>query len=275
MNDKLFTLTDVPVSQIAEKLAEPFDPQAYKGVPGGADLTDINTGYMIERATQVFGLRGLGWKLEYNPENMVFIGLGDGKRITAHLKYAVFSYALVNEEELISWYPIITGAANTNDFAYAEEGARTAAIGAALKSLCFQLPVYKGLLDHHNASLMLGEGASSSGNGNGWNGKGASSPRSTDQILEDLGYDAPHRVNAAPNAHLAEDAGSYVIQFGKTYSGWTLRRIVEDNPRGPESGLTALNWYANEMKPATEKARLDQAAARKYLTVLEAQTQPA
>jgi hypothetical protein len=275
MNDKLFTLTDVPVSQIAEKLAEPFDPQAYKGVPGGADLTDINTGYMIERATQVFGLRGLGWKLEYNPENMVFIGLGDGKRITAHLKYAVFSYALVNEEELISWYPIITGAANTNDFAYAEEGARTAAIGAALKSLCFQLPVYKGLLDHHNASLMLGEGASSSGNGNGWNGNGASSPRSTDQILEDLGYDAPHRVNAAPNAHLAEDAGSYVIQFGKTYSGWTLRRIVEDNPRGPESGLTALNWYANEMKPATEKARLDQAAARKYLTVLEAQTQPA
>ena len=84
-----------------------------------------------------------------------------------------------------------------------------------------------------------------------------------------------HRENAAPNAHLAEDAGSYVIQFGKTYSGWTLRRIVEENPRGPESGLTALNWYANEMKPATEKARLDQAAARKFLAVIEAQTQPA
>ena len=275
MNDKLFTLTGMPVSQIAEKLAEPFEPQAYKGVPGGADLTDINTGYMIERATQVFGLRGLGWKLEYNPENMVFIGLGDGKRITAHLKYAIFSYALVNEEDMISWYPIITGAANTNDFAYAEEGARTAAIGAALKSLCFQLPVYKGLLDHHNASLMLGEGAEPGGNGNGQNGNGASSPRSTDQILEDLGYDAPYRVNAAPNAHQAEDAGSYVIQFGKTYSGWTLRRIVEENPRGPESGLTALNWYANELRPATEKARLDQAAARKFLAVLEAQTQPA
>jgi hypothetical protein len=275
MNDKLFTLTGMPVSQIAEKLAEPFEPQAYKGVPGGADLTDINTGYMIERATQVFGLRGLGWKLEYNPENMVFIGLGDGKRITAHLKYAIFSYALVNEVDLISWYPIITGAANTNDFAYAEEGARTAAIGAALKSLCFQLPVYKGQLDHHNASLMLGEGAQPGGNGNGRKGKDASSPRSTDQILEDLGYDAPYRVNATPNAHQADDAGSYVIQFGKTYSGWTLRRIVEENPRGPESGLTALNWYANELKPATEKARLDQAAARKYLAILEAQTQPA
>ena len=275
MKDKLFTLTGMPVSQIAEKLAEPFEPQAYKGVPGGADLTDINTGYMIERATQVFGLRGLGWKLEYNPENMVFIGLGDGKRITAHLKYAVFSYALVNEEDMISWYPIITGAANTNDFAYAEEGARTAAIGAALKSLCFQLPVYKGLLDHHNASLMLGDGAEPGGNGNGRNGKGDSSPHSTDQILEELGYDVLHRENAAPNAHLAEDAGSYVIQYGKTYSGWTLRRIVEENPRGPASGLTALKWYANELKPATEKARLDQAAARKFLAVMEAQTQSA
>ncbi|MCU0486581.1 MAG: hypothetical protein MUC85_10800, partial [Anaerolineales bacterium] len=117
MNDKLFTLTGMPVSQIVEKLAEPFEPQAYKGVPGGADLTDINTGYMIERATQVFGLRGLGWKLEYSPEAMVFIGLGEGKRVTAHLKYAVFSYALVNERGEINWYPIITGAANTNDYA--------------------------------------------------------------------------------------------------------------------------------------------------------------
>jgi hypothetical protein len=284
MNNKLFTLTGVPVSQIVGKLAEPFEPQAYKGVPGGADLTDINTGYMIERATQVFGLRGLGWKLEYNPENMVFIGLGEGKRITAHLKYAVFSYALVNEQEEMCWYPIITGAANTNDFAYAEEGARTAAIGAALKSLCFQLPVYKGQLDHHNAGQLLGGGAHPggngsdarpSGNGNGHDGIGASSPPSTDQLLKELGYDVPSRPDTAPKTRLDEDAGAYVIQFGKTYSGWTLRRMVEENPRGPEVGLAALRWYANEMKPATEKARADQSAARKFLVVIEAQLQPA
>jgi hypothetical protein len=284
MNEKLFTLTGLPVSQIAERLAEPFEPQAYKGVPGGADLTDISTGYMIERATQVFGLRGLGWKLEYSPENMVFIGLGEGKRITAHLKYAVFSYALVNEQGDICWYPIITGAANTNDFAFAEEGARTAAIGAALKSLCFQLPVYKGQLDHHNASLLLGGGAEPgddgskarpSGNGNGHNGNGAASQRSPDQILKDLGYDVPSQPDAAPGVHQEEEAGAYVIQFGKTYSGWTLRKMVEENPRGPEAGLTALRWYANEMRPATEKARADQSAARKFLAVIEAQLQPA
>jgi len=284
MNDKLFTLTGVPVSQIVEKLAEPFEPQAYKGVPGGADLTDINTGYMIERATQVFGLRGMGWKLEYSPENMVFIGLGEGKRITAHLKYAVFSYALVNEREGICWYPIITGAANTNDFTYAEEGARTAAIGAALKSLCFQLPVYKGQLDHHNASLLLGGGAQPSGNGNdampsgngnGHYGNSAPSPGSTDQILKELGYDVPSRPDTAQNTQMDVDAGAYQIQYGKTYSGWTLRRMVEENPKGQDTGLAALRWYANEMRPATEKACQDQSAAKKFLAVIEAKLQPA
>jgi hypothetical protein len=275
MNDKLFTLTGVPVSQIVEKLAEPFEPQAYKGVPGGADLTDINTGYMIERATQVFGLRGLGWKLEYNPDSMVFIGLGEGKRITAHLKYAVFSYALVNEQEEVNWYPIITGAANTNDFAYAEEGARTAAIGAALKSLCFQLPVYKGQLDHHNASQLLASSAQPGGNGNGHDGKGASLISSTDQILRELGYDIPSRTDPATNPKVAEDPGAYVIRYGKTYSGWTLRRMVEENPRGAEAGMTALRWYASEMKPASAPARQDQSAAQKFLASLEAQIQPA
>jgi hypothetical protein len=274
MNEKYFTLTGVPVNQIVEKLAEPFEPQAYKGVPGAADLTDINTGYMIERATQVFGLRGFGWKLEYNPENLVFIGLGEGKRITAHLKYAVFSYALVNDQDEVSWYPIITGAANTNDFAYAEEGARTAAIGAALKSLCFQLPVYKGQLDHHNASRLLPSAQSSGSNGNGHGGKASRSPGSTDQILHELGYEITPQANPDLNPRLSEDPGAYVIRYGKTYSGWTLRQILEQNPRGSEAGLTALRWYASEMKPSNAPARSDQAAAQKFLALLETHPQP-
>jgi hypothetical protein len=70
---------------------------------------------------------------------------------------------------------------------------------------------------------------------------------------------------------VAEDPGEYVIHFGKAYSGWTLRRMVEDNPRGRETGLTALRWYASEMKPCSAPARLDQAAAQKYLAMLEAE----
>ncbi len=303
MNDKLVTLTGVPVSQIVEKLAEPFDPQAYKGVVGGADLTDINTGYMLERATQVFGLRGLGWKLEYSPENMACIGVGEGKRITAHLQYAVFSYALMNEKGELQWIPIITGGVSTNDFLYAEEGARTAAIGSALKSLCFQLPVYKGHLNHHNAgklpgksslpgdgtqpgngqgtdghfpTLPPGNGVKPSGNGNGHkgngngNGNGAGAKRTIEQNLNELGYDTPAKPAPAPVSHQSEEPGAYVIQYGKTYTGWTLRKVVEENPKGHEAGLTALRWYANEMKPATENARADQAAAKKFLAVIEA-----
>jgi hypothetical protein len=280
MNDKLFTLTGVPVSHIVERLAEPFEPRAYRGVPGAADLTDINTGYMIERATQVFGLRGLGWKLEYNPENMLLIGLGEGKRLTAHLKYAVFSYALVNEQDEVSWYPIITGGASTNDFAYAEEGARTAAIGAALKSLCFQLAVYKGQLDHHNANQLLtlvaqpgGNGGDPklAGNGNGYGGDGATVTNSGGQGSQGMGYPVTGQLEIASGGRVAEDPGEYVIHFGKAYSGWTLRRMVEDNPRGRETGLTALRWYASEMKPCSAPARLDQAAAQKYLAMLEAE----
>jgi hypothetical protein len=281
MNDKLFTLTGVPVSQIVDRLAEPFEPQAYRGVPGGADLTDINTGYMIERATQVFGLRGLGWKLEYSPENMLLIGLGEGKRLTAHLKYAVFSYALANEQDEVSWYSIITGGASTNDFAYAEEGARTAAIGAALKSLCFQLAVYKGQLDHHNATQLLtrvaqprgnGDDPGLGGNGSGHGGNGAQALPSSELVSPEVGYPAAAQLAADPIRQVAEDPGEYVIRFGRAYSGWTLRRVVQENPRGAEAGMTALRWYASEMRPATAPARLDQAAAQQYLAMLEAQT---
>ncbi len=68
---KLKTLTGVPANEVPAKLAELFeDKKAYKGVPGGANLTDINTGFMIERATQVFGLRGLGWRLDYQSEHL-------------------------------------------------------------------------------------------------------------------------------------------------------------------------------------------------------------
>lgn len=273
MKIKRFTMTGIPVEEIVAHLAEPFEPQAYKGVPGGADLTDINTGYMIERATQVFGLRGLGWKLEYSPTDLVFIGLGEGKRVTAHLKYAVFSYALVDEEGEIHWYPIITGGASANELPYAEEGARTAAIGAALKSLCFQLPVYKGQLDHHNAGRIHAEGKPAAGNGSKNGGNGSKPPaaavksRSSEEILKELGFDSQPEQKPANGG----DPGAYVILYGKTYAGWTLRKIVEENPKGREAGLTALRWYANDMRPATEAARADQMAAKKYLAVLEAE----
>jgi hypothetical protein len=143
------TLTGVPYAEIVARLREPFEAAAYKAVPGGADLTDINTGYMIERLTEVFGLRGLGWNLEYNPEDLVTEG--DGKRVMSHLKFATFSYALVDNESDLHAFSFPTSGKSENMPAYSEEGARTNALGAAVKTLCFQVDVYKNKLNHHNA----------------------------------------------------------------------------------------------------------------------------
>ncbi len=152
------TTAGVAVEKIAALLAEIFTDaeKAYKAVPGGADLTDINTGHMIERVTQVFGIKGLGWNFRWEPDDLVFIGdlAGATARCTAHLKNAVFSYCLVDEAGESHWFAIQTSGMNTNSALYAEEGARTSALGAALKGLCFQLPIYKGYLDHHNAQAV-------------------------------------------------------------------------------------------------------------------------
>ena len=152
---KLKTLTGIPVMEIADRLAAHFPADAYKAVAGGtggaANLTDINTGFMLERTTEVFGLRGLGWKLEYAPDDLVILNPLE-KRVTAHLKYAKFTYCLLDEKGEPFFSNVIVSGASTNDLAYAEEGARTAAIGAALKSLMFQKDIYKGLLNHNNAA---------------------------------------------------------------------------------------------------------------------------
>lgn len=151
----LKTVAGKPADQIAMLLAEIFTDaeKAYKAVPGGADLTDINTGHMIERVTQVFGLKGLGWNFRWDPRDLVFYGdvAAGTTRVTAHLKNAIFSFALVDEKGEYQWFEIQTSGINQNSATYAEEGARTSALGAALKGLCFQLPIYKGYLDHHNA----------------------------------------------------------------------------------------------------------------------------
>jgi hypothetical protein len=145
---KYTTFTGVKAEEISTKLAEHLPPEAFKGVPGGADLTDINTGFMIERVTAVFGPRGLGWNLLYDPASLA---VGEGNRPIARLD-ATFSYALWNDKDERCDCLIQVSGVNQNDAKYVEEGARTSAIGAALKWLCFQNDVYKGQYDHHDAA---------------------------------------------------------------------------------------------------------------------------
>ena len=158
MLDKLKTLTGIPASKISERLAKPFDdPAAYKeikgGVGGAAGLTDIDTAWMVERATEVFGPYGLGWKLDWDVDDVVING--DPKRPTVALKRAEFRYILLDKEgkEQICIVPCTGG--STNELPYALKGMETSAIGNALSKMRFQEPVYKGKLSHKNAKAFL------------------------------------------------------------------------------------------------------------------------
>jgi hypothetical protein len=250
---KLLTFTGIPVADVPTRLAEPFDdPKAYKGVPGGADLTDICTGHMIERITQVFGPKGIGWNFNWSADDMEILNPLE-RRVLARLKYALFSYVLFDETGAPHLYEIQTSGANANDLVYAEEGARTSALGAAVKGLCFQLPVYKGQLDHHNAGKLPG------GNGQkpGGNGHHAA------QITEELRLveppaslsepSLPGEVQAALNA-----IGDYILKTGTQSKGKLLREVSQ----------RTLGWFALTMKASTADQVADQEAVLLYLTAL-------
>ena len=271
MSGKLFTLTGIPVEQISTRLAEPFDdPRAYKAIPGGADLTDISTGHMLERVNQVFGPKGFGWNLLFDKDDLqVFGDPTAARRIIVRLAYAVFQYTLVDDEGQPQRCEIPTSGVNTNDFAYAEEGARTSALGAALKGLGFQLPVYKGDLDHHNAAKVIGgNGKSAAGNpasspgagakpgGNGHKAAVPPADPGTDAEIEDLDEPPP----------AGSDPGRFEIPVGRY--GPSNGRPGKTLAEAPQAWV---EWAAHQMQPSNEKTRLLQEAARAFL----AQAQPA
>lgn len=180
---KYTTFTGVKAEEIPAKLSERFTPEAYKGVPGGADLTDINTGFMIERITQVFGPKGLGWNLIYDPASL---RIGDGNRPLARID-ATFTYALWDDKDQRLDCAFQVSGVNQNDAKYVEEGARTSAVGAAIKWLCFQVEIYKGQFDHHDAEDEKKAAAAAARVAAGTNGRAAANatkpaPEDNDEV---------------------------------------------------------------------------------------------
>ncbi len=228
------TIAGVPADELRQRLAEPFgDPGAYKKVDGtGADLTDIKTGHMLKRVNEVFGIKGLGWNLLYHRDDLVSPA-ADKKRILVRLKFAEFVYFLVHNEsgEQVE-IRIPTSGANENTPQYAEEGAKTVALGTALKGMGFQEDVYLGYLSHRNAATYRRPGKKAKPE-NGKNGKAA----------------------FKPNAKKG-DPGDFTITFGKN-KGEKLKEI------SPES----LTWYANTMEAKSDKSAALQQAAIAYLAV--------
>jgi hypothetical protein len=158
MLDKWKTLTDVPVGEIADRLEVPFgDPAAYKKITGGtagaAGLTDIETAWMIQRLNEVFGLYGLGWRLDWDVKDVIISN--DPKRPSVAVKRAEFSYLLLDEEgnERVCVAPCTGG--SQNELPFALKGMETSAIGNAVSKMRFQEKVYMGKLTHTNAKTFL------------------------------------------------------------------------------------------------------------------------
>ncbi|MEA3350387.1 MAG: hypothetical protein U9Q82_07195 [Chloroflexota bacterium] len=250
--EKYKTAAGIRADRIRAALAEPFsDPKAYKKVNGtGADLTDINTGHMLQRLNDTFGMKGLGWNLIFQRDDIIVDG--GGSRITVRLKYAEFVYYLQadDEDERIE-VRIPTSGANQNTPQYAEEGAKTVALGTALKGLGFQEAVYTGHLNHRNASSYH------SGNGHhgskaattGGNGHKKSRSRPVTKKAK-----PPKKKASKAKEYSPGDAGAYIVPFG-TNKGTALSELSQDD----------LKWAAKDMSPFNEKGNEYQHKAQEYL----------
>lgn len=153
------TLTGLPLGEAIQQLKAVLPPSAYKAVPGSQGLTDIDPSHLTEKATEVFGPVGIGWFYQYDPKDLEIAveqkTSSKGREYTEHhanlLRFWLY-VRYVAEGHLQTSEPIPATGGNANEVrAYAIRGTLTNALGAAFAKLCWQLPVYQGLVSHQNA----------------------------------------------------------------------------------------------------------------------------
>ncbi len=156
----LKTLTGLTLAELAAKLDEQLPADAYKAVPGGADLTDIDPNYMNRALNAVFGLCGIGWGYDYNPDA---IELRSGeKRMFATVSKLTLWYKLTDGEVMRVFEVQATGGNDNSVMQYAMKGAITNAIGNAASKIGFQESVYLGRRDHRTVKSGKAAGANGS-----------------------------------------------------------------------------------------------------------------
>ncbi len=254
MNAKTFT--GLTLEEAIVRLDEQLPPSAYKPVPGGADLTDIDPNYMRLVLNEVFGMCGYGWGYEYDPDTIrsrTDIRTNkNGKEYTViivTLSFLKFWYKLVTDEGVVTCEIPATGSSENSNDAYALKGALTNAIGNAVSNIGFQQSVYLGQRDHRTVKKT---------------GKKAAYPTSAPSKKS-----APKKAKAAPKSKASPskaapsdngDPGSYIAPFGAGMKDKPLRDIPVDK----------LQWAAFKMDPFNDEGREFQAKAKAYLEQLEA-----
>jgi hypothetical protein len=233
------TLAGLTLAELAVKMDEELPGEAYKAVPGAANLTDIDPNYMRKVLNQVFGLCGVGWGYSYNPADMQTETQerkgSAGKRLVqvAALKHLRFWYKLIDAEgrEMLCEIDASGGSENSVE-GYAMKGAITNALGNAASNIGFQESVYLGKRDHRTVNAKKPAASKSAGR--------AARP-------------AQRATPTAPAVEEGGDPAEFVIPIGQR-RGQRLAQVPEE----------VVAWYATQMAAggdAAKQALKDAAAA--------------
>ena len=233
------TLTGMLLESVAAKLDAELPKDAYKAVPGAADLTDIDPNYMRKILNEVFGLCGIGWGYKYDSADMHTEieerkrsnGQGTRRVYVATLRRLTFWYKLSAADDSVVTCEIDASGGSDNDVeAYAMKGAITNALGHASSNLGFQESVYLGKRSHKTVGKTTAPAVS----------------KPAPKVVK------PVVVASAP---AGIDPAGFVIQVGQRAG-----QKLGDQDR------TVIEWYANSMKASNELQSSLQNAARSLLS---------
>lgn len=236
------TLTGIPLESVAERLDAELPKDAYKAVPGAADLTDIDPNYMRKVLNEVFGLCGIGWGYRYDSADMHTEieerkrSSGGSRRVyVATLRHLTFWYKLSDGDGNVITCEIDASGGSDNEIeAYAMKGSITNALGHASSNIGFQESVYLGRRSHKTVGKSTA--------------KAPAATKPAPKAAKPAPAPAPVPVPAA------NDPASFVIQVGQRAG-----QKLGDQDR------TVIEWYANSMKAGSEMQTALQNAARSLL----------
>ena len=245
------TLTGMLLESVAAKLDAELPKDAYKAVPGAADLTDIDPNYMRKTLNEVFGLCGIGWGYKYDSAEMHTEieerkrsnGQGTRRVYVATLRRLTFWYKLSDADGNVVMCEIDASGGSDNDVeAYAMKGSITNALGHASSNLGFQESVYLGKRSHKTV------------------GKTSAPAKAAVSAASKPAAVAPKVSKPAATAPVLASVGSdpagFVIQVGQRAG----QKLGDQEHK-------VIEWYANSMKASSDQQATLQNAARSLLTV--------
>jgi len=265
------TLTGFTLEQVAQKLDTELPKDAYKPVPGAADLTDIDPNYMRKILNEVFGVCGFGWGYSYEPNDLVVVveerktKAGGTRRVhVASLKRLRLWYKLGSGTTTHICDVYASGGSDNEVEAYAMSGAITNAIGKAVSNLGFQESVYLGKRNHRTvARKTTSAKPAPAAKPSTTTSKATAAPKPEvdDEIVDDP------TPTTASNPALDEAAG-LVITSKMTTKAERVGQKLGDQ------ALEVIEWWANRMKPANAEQVKLQTNAKVLLKVRSNGHQP-